>query len=80
MSHHHAPRPADLFLTRRDFLHRCGMGMGAVALGGLFGQSGIFSPAGARAADANLHPLAPKQPHFPGKAKRIIHLFMNGGP
>ena len=25
-------------------------------------------------------PLAPKRPHFPGKAKRVVHLFMNGGP
>src|SRR5262249_3874525 len=28
----------------------------------------------------NLSPLSPRQPHFPGKAKRVIHLFMNGGP
>src|SRR5439155_11586835 len=27
-----------------------------------------------------LNPLAPRQPQFPGKAKRVIHLFMNGGP
>jgi hypothetical protein len=25
-------------------------------------------------------PLAPKRPHFPAKAKRVVHLFMNGGP
>jgi hypothetical protein len=25
-------------------------------------------------------PLSPKQPHFPGKVKRVIHIFMNGGP
>src|SRR4029450_2964607 len=25
-------------------------------------------------------PLSPRLPHFPGKAKRVIHLFMNGGP
>ena len=30
-------------------------------------------------ADA-INPLAPKQPHFPAKAKHVIHLFMNGGP
>jgi len=28
----------------------------------------------------HLHPLAPKSPQFPAKAKRVIHLFMNGGP
>jgi len=27
-----------------------------------------------------LNPLEPRGPHFPGKAKRVIHLFMNGGP
>ncbi|HEY2343197.1 MAG TPA: DUF1501 domain-containing protein [Chthoniobacteraceae bacterium] len=75
----HAPRPADLFLSRRDFLHRCGMGMGALSLGSLLGQCGIFGPTGALAA-SDLNPLAPKSPQFPGKAKRVIHLFMNGGP
>src|SRR3977135_1789058 len=25
-------------------------------------------------------PLTPKLPHFPSKAKRVIHLFANGGP
>ena len=29
---------------------------------------------------ASLNPLAPKAPQFAGKAKRVIHLFMNGGP
>src|SRR3984885_3336955 len=77
MSHHdHAPRLSDQFFTRRDFLNRCGMGMGALAFGSILGQ-------GSRAlgADApDLNPLVPKAPQFPGKAKRVIHLFMNGGP
>lgn len=30
-------------------------------------------------SDSNVDPLAPKQPHFPGKAKRVIFLFMTGG-
>ena len=29
---------------------------------------------------ASLNPLSPKAPHFRPRAKRIIHLFMNGGP
>ncbi len=75
---HHAPRPEDLFLTRRDFLNRCGMGMGAMALGSIFSDLGILK---ARAAEtANLNPLIVKAPPFPAKAKRVIHLFMNGGP
>ncbi|MCS6859571.1 MAG: DUF1501 domain-containing protein [Abditibacteriales bacterium] len=74
---HHKPNPEDLFLTRREFLCRCGMGMGALALTHLMAEIGFLSPA--QAADA-LNPLAPKKPHFPAKAKRVIHLFMNGGP
>ena len=60
-------------LTRRDLLTRCGTGFGALALGGLMSQLGLTQA-------APLNPLTPKQPHFPGKAKRVIHLFMNGGP
>jgi hypothetical protein len=66
-------------LTRRDLLHRCGMGFGALALADLMGQAGLLAPAPA-AAGSPLDPLAPKKPHFPAKAKRVIHLFMNGGP
>ncbi len=52
------------------------MGMGAMALGSVLGNA-----LGASAADvSDLNPLAPKAPHFPAKAKRVIHLFMNGGP
>jgi len=71
----HSPRLADRFLTRRQMLQRCGMGMGALALGTLFQQAGY-----AQAAGEAVNPLAVKNPQFPGKAKRVIHLFMNGGP
>src|SRR6188474_2929217 len=57
-----------LFVTRREMLSRCGMGMGAVALAPLLAAS-----------DAAINPLAPKQPPLPAKAKRVLHLFMNGG-
>jgi hypothetical protein len=57
-------------LTRRELLTRGGMGMGALLLGDLL-----------HAGDgANLHPLAPRRSHFPSKAKRVIHIFANGGP
>jgi hypothetical protein len=52
-------------------LQRCGMGLGGLALSGLF-DAPVF--AGERG------PLVPRAPHFPGKAKHVIHLFMNGGP
>jgi hypothetical protein len=73
---HNKPRLEDLALTRREFLNRCGMGMGALGLTGLMGEAGLISAASAD----TLNPLAPKQPHFPAKAKHVIHLFMNGGP
>jgi len=57
-------------MNRRDWLSRMGMGMGGLGLSALLGQQE------ARAAT----PLAPRGPHFPAKAKRVIHLFMNGGP
>jgi len=76
MMSHHKPNLEHLALTRREFLSRCGMGFGALSFAGLFG--GFSMPA--RANDAFTNPLLPKQPHFPGKAKRIIHIFANGGP
>src|SRR5437870_8804977 len=61
-------------ITRRWFFEQCGVGLGAVALGSLFRQSGWASPA------SLANPLAAKQPHFPAKAKRVIFLFMAGAP
>ncbi len=52
--------------------------MGAVSLAALFGEAGILSPL-AHAAE-NLNPLSPKPLHFPGRAKRVVHIFLNGGP
>ena len=74
----HTARLEDFFVTRRKFLSRCGMGFGALSLAGLLGQR-LFEN-DAPAADATLTPLAPKLPHFPGKAKRVIHIFAQGAP
>ena len=65
------------FFTRRELLHRTGMGMGAVALAGLLGDTGVLR---ADRSNSSVNPLAPKAPPFPAKAKRVLHLFMNGGP
>ncbi len=73
----HKPRLEDLFLTRRDFLTRCGMGFGALGLMGVLGPQAFHAGAEAVRLDS---PLAPHAPHFPGKAKRVIHIFANGGP
>src|SRR5437868_7040200 len=61
--------------TRREWLCRSGLGFGAMGLAGLMASEGLLF-----AADGSVSPLAPKAPHFPAKAKRVIHLFMNGGP
>ena len=62
-----------LDVTRRHFLRDCGVGLGKIALAGLLTNS-----LRAGAVPANL--LSPRQPHFAGKAKRVIHLFMAGAP
>ena len=68
-------------LTRRELLSRSGLGMGAIGLAGVLNGSGVLSGGSTvSAAGGPLNPLAPKQPHFPARAKRVIHLFMNGGP
>ena len=72
-SHHYRGHDPKL-ITRRWFFEQCGVGLGTIALGSLFRQNGWASPA------ALANPLASKQPHFPGKAKRVIFLFMAGAP
>src|SRR5262245_14790928 len=73
-SPHHQPRLEDRFLTHRDFLGRSGMSFGMLGLGQLLGPN-------LRADEvSNNSPLAPRSPQFPGKAKRVIHIFANGGP
>jgi hypothetical protein len=52
------------YLTRRDFLRRSGTGFGAVALAGLVAPS----------ASARMRPA-----HTMGRAKQVIHVFLNGG-
>ena len=61
--------------TRRHFFNQCGVGVGAIALSHLMTDS-----TRATYFDADSNPLAPKPPHFPARAKRIIFLFMAGGP
>ena len=67
---------SDLFATRREMLTRSGMGLGALALTSLLGDTGELQAATAGEA---INPLAPKAPPLPATAKRVLHLFMNGG-
>ncbi len=73
----HAAKPEDFFQTRRQFLQRAGMGFGALGLAGLMG--GSLVPSQAAAADV-MNPLSPKAPHFPAKAKHVVHIFAQGAP
>jgi hypothetical protein len=58
------------FPSRREFLNRSAMGLGVIALAEMLGST-------AHAAEDH---GALGQPHFPPKAKRVIYLFMAGGP
>jgi hypothetical protein len=64
-------------INRRTFLGRSAFGLGGLALAGLL-DGGAF-PGGARAASSRW-PGIVNPPHFPVKAKRVIHLCMAGGP
>jgi hypothetical protein len=56
-------------------LARMGTGLGMLGFAGLLHDAGLLaSPEGSR------NPLAPKVPHFPAKAKHVIHVYLNGGP
>jgi hypothetical protein len=62
-----------MFLNRREMLARAGTGFGMLGLASLLADDRLL-------ADDAGGSLAPKSPHFSGKAKRVIHFFCNGGP
>src|SRR5689334_4219841 len=61
-------------MSRREMLRKCGCGFGYLAMASLFSDLARVS------SQAAQNPLAPKPTHFPAKAKRVIFLFMHGGP
>src|SRR2546421_11788283 len=58
-------------ISRRAALRQACCGFGTLGLAGLLSQLSAAEPA---------NPLAPRAPHFPARAKRVIFLFMHGGP
>src|SRR3954466_14044606 len=56
--------------SRRELLRTTAAGFGSLALAALLGEE----------SRAGENPLAPRAPHFPAKARRVIFLFMHGGP
>jgi hypothetical protein len=67
--HSQPPRP----MTRRAMLREAACGFGYLGLAGLLAEESLRG-----AASAN--PLEPRPPHFAARAKRVIFLFMHGGP
>ncbi len=67
--------------TRREFFWQTGAGFTGLALAGLL-DGGFFNSQKACADGVSdwKNPLAPKEPHFPAKAKAVIYLYMYGGP
>jgi hypothetical protein len=64
-------------ISRREMLRRTGVGFGTLGLAQMLGGAGLLEQV---ARGDAVNPLAPRSPHFPAKAKHVIHLFMNGGP
>src|SRR5579872_2224803 len=62
--------------SRRDVLAKTGTGLGMLGLVGLLGDAGALGSS----AQASELSQAPKQPHFGGRAKHVIHIYLNGGP
>ena len=58
--------------SRRWFMKDCGVGLGAIAAAQLLAEESD--------AASTADPLAVRQPHFPGKVKNVIFLFMAGAP
>src|SRR5437016_13649794 len=77
---HHKPQLNDAFLTRREFLCRCGMGMGALNLATFFGGAEVLAGTASVENGGYVSPLTPKPPQFPARARHVIHIFANGGP
>src|SRR3954447_6775005 len=65
-------RPSPCHPSRRYLLRQSACGFGLMGLASLLGREA--------AAATMTDPLAPKPPHFPARAKRVIFLFMSGGP
>ena len=66
-----------LLQTRRQFFGATGLRLGGIAMASLLGSQ---SQGATTAAATKVHPGRSDLPHFPGRAKSVIYLHMNGGP
>lgn len=71
--------PSNCFLSRRQLLSRIGTGLGMLGLANVMRDAGLLEPT-VCGGTGGTNPLAPKSPHFPVKAKNVIHIYLNGGP
>jgi hypothetical protein len=68
-----------LLPTRRQLLVTSAVGFGHLALSAMLGEEALAEQAKAESSAVS-NPLAPKKPHFAPRAKRVVFLFMKGGP
>src|SRR3989475_13334023 len=64
-------RPQEVLYSRRQFLARCGMGLGALGLASLLSEEALAATAGSAGV---------KPSHFAAKSKHVIHIFAQGAP
>ena len=82
MSTDRKPSPLSAWTSRREMLRRSSAGFGALALAGLLSDAAGASPPSSSTAPTSSpgDALAPRSPHFAPRARRVIFLFMHGGP
>ncbi len=66
--------------SRRAMLGRGFNGIGTLGLAAAISQQASWAETSGQQSAAAGSPLTPRQPHFPARAKRVIHLWMNGAP
>jgi hypothetical protein len=72
--------PSQQRLSRRELLWQSGIGFGGLALQGLLATEERVAAAATSGSNAAKNPLAERAPHFAPRAKRVIFMFMHGGP
>ena len=72
--------PENMLLPRRHFLQSAGLGLGGIALAEMLGDGRASAGATVAEPPAGGEPVLARLPHFAPKAKRVIYLFMSGGP
>src|SRR5947208_10216277 len=75
--------PIDPFgarFSRRQMLRGSAVGFGYLALSALLAEEAAADPVDGRIDNPSYGPLAARRPHFAARAKRVIFLFMKGGP